>query len=174
MRCRSPDFRSWGAFRTSARAHVFEPWTLRSPYQSLPYSRNVSVDPFDGFWSVAKRFWSCSTAWKSQFCLYRRVFGAACSVSRGPITVAAFRRAVDIIELLREALRRRRRPQGVPTLAEPPRLKPADGRRGPVRPRLGFPRGVCGPCARRGPRRLLLSARLLQRVPWAAFRGPNT
>jgi len=42
------------------------------------------------------------------------VFGAACSVSCGPITVAAFRRAVDIIELLREALRGRRRPQGVP------------------------------------------------------------
>ena len=60
-----------------------------------------------------------------------------------------------------------------PARAEPPWLKPADGRRGPVRPRLGFARGVCGPCARRGSRRLLLSARLLQRVPWAAFRGPK-
>ena len=60
-----------------------------------------------------------------------------------------------------------------PARAEPPRPKPADGRRGPVRPRLGFARGVCDPCARRGSRRLLLSARLLQRAPWTAFRGPK-
>ena len=60
-----------------------------------------------------------------------------------------------------------------PARAEPPWLKPADGRRGPVRPCLGFARGACGTCARRGSRRLLLSARSLQRVPWAAFRGPK-
>ena len=92
-------------------------------------------------------------------------------VDRSPSLRSAGR--IDIVKLLRDALRRLRHPEDARHSPKAPRPKPADGRRGPVRPRLGFARGVCGPRAPRGFRTLLWSDGSLQRVPWTAFRGPK-
>ena len=95
----------------------------------------------------------------------KRFVTALFAAFRGPITDAGFRRAVDIIELRREALRGRRRPQGVPTLAEAPRPKPADRRRGPLRPHPGLGRGLCDRSVHRRSRPQPRTAGAPQRAP---------
>ena len=99
------------------------------------------------------------------------VLHAAFRADRSPSLRSAGR--IDITELLRDALRRLRHPKDARHSPKAPRPKPADCRRGPVRPRLGFARGVCGARAPRGSRTLLWSDGSLQRVPWTAFRGPK-
>jgi len=88
---------------------------------------------------------------------------AAFRADRSPTLCSAGRSTS--IELLREALRGRRRPQGVPTLAEAPRPKPADGRRGPLRPHPGLGRGLCDRSVHRRSRPQPRAAGAPQRAP---------